>query len=304
MNLRHWLATFCFLLTVGTTSRIFAQDIDDLAKESDDVLAISQKSQLRPSWESNVEATWLAGSEVRNGGGNVNMGEIKADFTKRFSVNPKLELSIGLKYARWEIDAPATALLPDSLQTLAVQFGAEYRKNDALTLGFRLSPSVKSDFKAFEANDLRIPAEVHAKYQMNKKLTLLGGIAYTGEQHSFPVLPVLGVLYTPSEKWGMALGFPRTKIMYMPYKETELFLGATFSGGEYRLHDATVGSNVITYRDYRAIAGVELPLCSVARLAISGGYAFGRKFTFDEGNRDDLKLGNAPFGSMDLKFSW
>jgi hypothetical protein len=304
MNLRPSLAIFCCLLTVGTASRSFARDLDELAKESDDVLDISQKSQRRPSWESKVETTWLSGSEVRNSGGNLNMRELAADLTKRFSVNPKLELSTGLKYARRDIDAPATALLPDALQALAVEFGAEYRKSDVLTLGFRLSPSVKSDFKAFEARDLRVPAEVHAKYQMNKKLTLLGGIAYTGEQHSFPVLPMLGVLYTPSERWGLALGFPRTKIMYMPYKGTELFLGATFSGGEYRLHDATVGTNVISYKDYRAVAGVELPICNFARLAVSGGYAFGRKFAFYEGNRDDLKLGNAPFGSMDLKFSW
>jgi hypothetical protein len=304
MNLKLSLATFCCLLTVGTTTRSFAQDPDDLAKESDDLLAISQETPQRPSWESRVETTWLAGSEVRNSGGNLNMGEVTAEFTKRFSINPKLELSTGFKYGLREIDAPASALLPDSLQTLAVQVGAEYRKSDDLTLGFRVSPSVKSDFKAFESKDLRLLVEMHAKYQLNRKLTLLGGIAYTGEQHSFPVLPVLGVLYTPSERWGFALGFPRTKIMYMPYKGTELFLGATFSGGEYRLHDAAVGANVISYKDYRAVAGVELPLYSVARLAISGGYAFGRKFTFDEGNRADLKLGNAPFCSMDLKFLW
>jgi hypothetical protein len=304
MSMRLSLATSCFFLAALTATHAFAQDRDDLVQESEEALSISRQPQQRPSWETGVEVNWLARSKVRSSGGYLDMGEVKTDFSKRFSMNPKLELSAGFKYSLREIDAPASARLPDSLQTLALQFGAEFRKSDQLTLGINLAPKVSSDFEGFAARDIRVPVAVHARYQMSQRLSLLGGIAYTGEEHTFPVLPVLGVLYAPSEKWGFALGFPRTAIMYKPYKETELFLGATFSGGQYRLHGTNSGANVISYRDYRALAGVALPLCQVAKLTLSGGYAFGRKFVFYEGDRPDLNLDGAPFGSMELKIAW
>ena len=50
--------------------------------------------------------------------------------------------------------------------------------------------------------------------------------------------------------------------------------------------------------------GVEYPLFSAVRLGASGGYAFARKFEFDGGTRDDLKVHGTPFGRLEVKCTW
>jgi hypothetical protein len=290
-------------MTVIASTHALAQEIDEVEKQDGDILSIAEKPRKSP-WETSVETTWLPGSTVRSTGGDLSMGEVKAGITRRYTINPKLELSTGLNYSLREIDAPESAHLPGSLQTLSVNVGGEYHTSDRLTLGFRVSPGLSGDFTAFDSNDVRVPVALNATYRASRALTLMGGIAYTGENHSFPVLPVIGVLYTPTKEWAFALGFPRTGVMYRPDKKTEFFVAAEFSGGEYHLHDPSIGANYISYRDYRALTGANIQLFPFVKLGISGGYAFARKFVFYEGDRSDVNLDGAPFGRLEVKFTW
>lgn len=303
--MRVLFSAICCIITVVASSHALAQEVNEVEKLNGDVLSLAERPQRSP-WEASVETTWLPGSRVHDIGGDLTMGEVKVGFARRFSISPQFELSTGLHYSLREIDAPDAARLPESLHALSVNMGGEYRASDSLTLGISVSPGLSSDFKSFATNDVRVPVSLHAKYQMSKALSLLGGIAYTGEKqnHSSPVLPVIGVLYLPSEKWEFALGFPRTGVVFKPNKETELFVAGEFSRGEFQLHDSSIGADSISYRDYRALAGAEIQLFPFAKLGISGGYAFARKFVFDEGDRSDINLDGAPFGLLAVKFTW
>lgn len=303
MNLRVSFSAICCFIAVIASSLALAQDMDDVEKRNGDTLAIAEQPQ-RPTWEASFETTWLPGSKIHGTGGDLVMGEVKTGFTKRFSITPQLELSTGLHYSLREIDAPETARLPESLQTLSLNLAGEYHATDSLTLGLRVSPGLSSDFKMLTSDDARVPVVLLGTYQASKTLFLRGGVAYTGQKHAFPFLPVMGALYLPTEKWALGLGFPRTGVIYKPKTDTEYYISGEFVGGEYRLHDASIGANIISYWDYRAVAGVEFPLSSFARLGIAGGYAFARRFVFYEGNRNDLDLDNAPFGRLELKLSW
>ena len=205
MNMRVLFSAICCIITVVASSRAPAQEVNEVGKQNCDVFSLAERPQRSP-WEASVETTWLPGSRVHDIGGDLTMGEVKVGFDGRFSISPQFELSTGLHYSLREIDAPEAARLPESLHALSVNLGGEYRASDSLTLGIMVSPGLSSDFKSFATNDVRVPVSLHAKYQMSKALSLLGGIAYTGQNHSFPVLPVIGVLYLPSEKWAFALG--------------------------------------------------------------------------------------------------
>jgi len=73
---------------------------------------------------------------------------------------------------------------------------------------------------------------------------------------------------------------------------------------EYHLHDPSIGANYISYRDYRTLTGADIQLFPFVKLGISGGYAFARKFVFYERNRNDVNLDGAPFGRLDVMFTW
>lgn len=258
----------------------------------------------RPSWNASVAATWLQGSGIDDHEGDVTMREASVGLGRRFMVSSNLDLSAGMRYSTKNIDAPEALRLPESLHSVSVSFGGEYRIRDDLMLGLMVSPGLSSDFKEIDSEDLRMHAGVHALYRLSRRFSVVGGVAYKGGSE-WPVIPIVGLQYQPSEQWAFSLGVPRTAIVFKPQKGMEIFVEGEFSGGgDYELHDASLRADSVSYQDYRAVTGFDFPLTRVVRLKLSGGYAFGRKFDFSDGQRDDIKLEATPFGRLEVKFSW
>lgn len=282
------------ILIFACTAPAFAQEVSDL----------QVKRPQRPPWEVTLGGTWLPDTDIRGSADELEMRELKFGLTRRFDGKRRLEFSTGINYTLRDIEAPASARLPDALHTLALQLGAEYRYSEKLTLAARVSPGLSSDFEGTGGDDFRVPVSFQARYRFSSTLTTVTGLAYTGQSHSIPVLPVLGVSYLPSERWSFTVGFPRTAAVYKFPQGTELFLAGEFSGGEYGVHTPEVGADVLRYKEYRALLGAEFPAFPGGRLAVSAGYAFGRKFSFYEGDRPDLKLDNSPLARIEAKIQW
>ena len=304
MTIMRLLSIACctVLLQGATVTRAQAQETTEMQAQ-DDIVSLAERPQ-RARWDASLATSWLPASNIHGTGGDLSAEEVRFRLERRFQLDARMELSAGLNYSDETLDAPDSARLPDSLRSVAVSMGVDYRTTDRLTLGGRISPGLSSDFKAVSGRDVRVPVAFHAQYRASAELTYLGGLAYTGGNRTLPVMPMLGVLYTPSERWTFALGMPRTGVIYRPYRGMELHLGAESGRGEYHLHDASLGSDVISYRDYRGVAGVETALCSFLKLGIAGGYAFDRKFVFYDGNRADVSLDNAPFAKVEVKAAW
>ncbi|MBJ6723598.1 DUF6268 family outer membrane beta-barrel protein [Geomesophilobacter sediminis] len=296
--LRRLVLCSLFLLTA---TPVFAQEVKDMEDRATDLLTMAPAA-APAKWESFAETDWLRRSSIEEGGGNVTMGQVRAGVSRKQDLSSRFELTTGMHYSARLIDAPASAHLPESLHAVALELGGEYRTSDKLALGARVSPGLAGDFKAITGDDVRVPVALHARYRPDQQWTLIGGVAYTGMNRSFPVLPILGALYVPTPQWAFGLGFPRTGIMYRPSRGTELYLAAEFSGGEYRLHDPSVGANLISYHEERLAAGAEISLSKRVKLGLSVGEAFGRKFRFFDGDRPDLHVARAPFARLGLKF--
>jgi hypothetical protein len=249
-----------------------------LASEGFDIMNIK-------GWDTFARTTVFAGSSISANGGSLTMQEVEVGFGKKFGLTPRFMLSTGFQYSLKSIDAPGDARLPTSLHRLAISLGGMYRLNDNFTLGLMVSPGLSSD-------------------KASQQVTLTGGLMYGIGNQELPVLPMIGAVVKPSEEWTFTLGFPRTGVMFKPNKTTEYSLGAEFGGGEYRLHDPTIGANTISYWDYRAVTGIKWVLSPGMELGVAGGYSFARKFVFRDGTRDDIDVNNALFGRLEFKFLW
>jgi len=89
-------------------------------------------------------------------------------------------------------------------------------------------------------------------------------------------------MYLPSEKWAFALGFPRTGVVFKPNRVTNLFVAGEYTNGEYRLHDSSIGADIISYRDFRALAGINIRI----HHASSWGYPADMRFP---GNSNSMR---------------
>lgn len=305
MKISRLFVSFCFLVvvTVAATSHSLAQSKLGIEERSNGALPPAEP--IRPSlWDASVDMTWMAGSRIHDNGGDLKMQVVETGLARQFNIGPRIELSTGLGYSLLHLDAPASARLPESLHALSVSIGCEYRLTDNLALTFKVSPGLSSDLKVIDTDDIRVKIALFARYQIFARLSLFGGVAYTAGDNEFPLHPIAGALYQASEKWIFAVGVPRTAVVFKPDKETECYIGGEFYGGEYQLHDTSLGADSINYSDYRLVAGVKLPLSRVVTLGVSGGYAFAREFDFNDGNRADIHVDSAPFGRLEVRFAW
>ena len=301
-------SAICLMILAGLFPAL-ALESPDTGRSSHDATSVSgapgnDAQTHAPRWTTFARTTALAAAGIDDYAGNLSMWEVDAGFAGKFNVNPQFELSCGFNYSLKDIHAPGAAQLPSSLHRLAVNIGGLYLISDALSVGFTASPGLSSDFNAVSSSDIRAPVGIYARRRVSQKLTLTGGVIYAIGNEELQVLPIVGATYKPSEEWTFSLGFPRTGVTMKPDKEAEYYLGAEFSAGEYRLHDASIGAKVVSYRDYRAIVGGEWALHPSIKLGIAGGYSFGRRFVFRDGSRDDLNVNSAPFGRLELKFMW
>lgn len=251
-----------------------------------------------------ADLTWFPDSNIRNTGGKIRMEEVEAVYGESYRLSPDFTFSSDLAYSLRKLHAPGSARLPDELHTLSVKLGGTYQLSNDTAITFLVTPSLNGDFKKIGADDIRTQIGVMGRYNMSAKLTLLAGLIYQQGYKSFPVLPIIGAIYQPNEQWTLSLAAPRPGVTYSPNRTSNYYIGGEFSGSEYQLHDASLGAKIISYRDFRTLAGAEYLLFSAIKVNIIGGYAFDRKFKFYDGSRDDVKIDNGPFARIGVSLAW
>lgn len=304
MKSRTCVLLACCLLSLSilvTTAECADSSANEAAKE---LVAAPEDLAAAHPWHSSVNYAWLPDSHIRSSGGDVAMKELEAVFGRNFGISSKFSLSTDLAYSNLDLERPASARLPEELHTLSLKLTGNYQWDKDLALNFLLSPSLNGDFKAIGSEDVRTQLGFLARYNSSAATTLIAGIIYQQGNETLPVLPVLGIIYHPSDQWLFSLAAPRPGITYSPNRNSSYYITGEFSGKEYQLHDPPIGAKKISYRDYRASAGAEYTLFQAIKLDIAGGYAFGRKFVFYDSIRDDLRIENGPYVKVGVSAGW
>jgi len=295
------LAFFLYMFTFMVTD---AESADTSANETaKELMAAAEQPDLHP-WNASVDLTWFPDSDIRNTGGNIGMQEVETKFGRSYTFSPEFSLSTDFAYSFRKLDAADSARLPEELHTLSINLGGNYRLNNKTTLTFLAEPSLNGDFKEIGTGDIRTQLGIMGRYGISQKLILLAGVIYRQGYKYIPVLPVIGAIYRPDEQWTLSLAAPRPGVTYSPSQTSSYYIGGEFAGTEYQLHDASLGAKIISYRDFRALAGAEYVLFSAIKVNIAGGYAFDRKLVFYDGSRDDVDIDDGPFARLGVSLVW
>jgi hypothetical protein len=278
-----------------------------VARPVPEAQAPRQTDQPPGSWDTAITGSWWPRSGSADAGGDIGMSEEKVRASRRYRVTPTLSLTPEIAWSRLQVSAPATARLPSSLQTAAIGLRGDYRPMPHLTLTALLSPGLAGDFRHFGGEDIRFRLAVTGRYAFSDRFTLLSGFIYQQGYQALPVFPVVGAIFRPDEQWTIALGAPRTGVIYAPVKELRLYLGGEYSGNEYQLHDTTLGAKVIRYREVRAAAGADFTIVPPLKGEVTAGFAFARKFQFYDlfdATRQDIDVDPGPFVRAGLSMEW
>jgi hypothetical protein len=104
------------------------------------------------------------------------------------------------------------------------------------------------------------------------------------------LLPAGGIILSPSDDWQLDLIFPKPKIAQRLLADgrTELwhYLAAEFGGGPYSITRASGAADVVIFRDYRMMYGVERKVLGGIWTKIEAGIVLGREAEFVSGVGD------------------
>jgi hypothetical protein len=140
---------------------------------------------------------------------------------------------------------------------------------------------VYSDFEDSARDGLRFPAHAVGMFHPGLRADWVFGVDYLGRD-DIKILPVFGMCWydpaRPSLRYEMV--FPRPRIDLALSKHARLYTAARLGGGTWDIEFPNEGNDVMTYRDYRMVIGIEQADSRGDLSAWELGWVFNRSLEF------------------------
>ncbi|GAB5406405.1 MAG: DUF6268 family outer membrane beta-barrel protein [Aureliella sp.] len=251
-----------------------------------------QSVSVSSGWLANASGSGLSSSFVEASvGSGIPLGSLDniVGVTPRFRVD-------------W-IDAGAELDIPSQLYQIETQFFYRRPINDRWSAMAIFSPSLRSDLSTSD-NAVRFFALglLNWKY-IPDRLTLSGGAVYLGRA-DLPVLPALGLTWTPTRATKLDLRFPSSKLAYRLAKDSSrsekwLYSSIGLGGNTWAVTRRTGETDEVSLGDIRMMLGVEKLVSGGGGWFLEGGYAVNRRIEY-ESDQSEIPLGDA----FSLRAGW
>ena len=198
--------------------------------------------------------------------------------------------SFGVLY----LDGPTTPDLPPRLHDAEVEFRHLRRFGEGpWAMDVAVTTGYYSDFEKSDADAFRVSGRGLAVYESVPGTKWILGVAYLNRAGA-SVLPVAGVIHEASDDVRWELIFPRPRVAWrLPWgipgggDEKWAYVGGEFGGGIWSIQrPISLTQDLLTYRDFRVVAGYERKIIGGLSRRFEVGYIFGRELEFDSATPD------------------
>ena len=175
--------------------------------------------------------------------------------------------------------------VPSTLYDVGIDFMWRKQFNDRWGIMLAARPAVSSDFKT-SADGFRLTGRALATWQwIPERLSLLFGVVYL-DRNDLPILPGIGLIWTPDPDWRLDVIFPRPKLArrlaFIPReREDWLYLSGSLGGRTWAVERLPGISDQLTLRDYRMSLGWERIRDGGGGIFAEVGYVFGRELEYE-----------------------
>ncbi len=193
------------------------------------------------------------------------------------------------------IDADPTIDIPSELYQFELQFFYRRPIHDRLSAVAIFSPSVRSDLTTSDSAFRVFALGLFNWECVPERLTLSGGVVYLGRA-DLPVLPAIGLTWTPSRTAKVDLRFPTSKLSYRLAKdgrrsEKWAYFSSGLGGNTWAVTRDSSLTDELSLRDFRLTLGIEKLLDGGGGWFAESGYAFNRRLEY-ESDDTERKLGD------------
>lgn len=182
--------------------------------------------------------------------------------------------------------------IPATLYDAAVDFrhmrkfgGGPWAMDAAVTVGYY------SDLEQGDSEAVRVSGRALGVYESSPTAKWILGVAYLNRAGA-SVLPVAGAILEPSPDLRLELIFPKPRIAWrlansQPGDERWAYVGGEFGGGIWSITRPSTGQlDLLSYSDWRLLAGFERKITNGLSRRFELGYVFKRELDYDSGTPD------------------
>lgn len=296
--MRYWLASWLLLLAgVGDAQELTALDgvalanfvdstpltsselADPVVAEIDHELTRFKRQALQSVSVGGGLLADLHGDELNSSffEAGIGSGIPLGSFDNIVAVTPRVRID-------W-IDSRADIDVPKELYLFETQFFYRRPINERLSAMAIFSPSIRSDLSTSD-RAFRVFALGLLNWKcIPDRLTLSGGAVYLGRA-DLPVLPAVGLTWTPHSRTKLDLRFPTSRLSYRLKKngrksEKWMYFGIGIGGNTWAVTRADGTTDELSLRDLSLTAGFERLLDGGGGWFVESGFALNRRLEFE-----------------------
>jgi hypothetical protein len=200
----------------------------------------------------------------------------------------------------------STVALPDRLQSAQMDLSYMQTCNDQWSALVAVSPGLRWTGSKIESDAFGVSGAAGAIYRRSATLSLMFGVGFDSMAHH-KVLPGGGLQWTPSERWSVSLGYPRTAVTYRANEALSLSLVAEGIADTYHVEKdplpglvgkPSLANTKLEYNDYRVGLAAEYRATPHCTVTATVGCVVAREFDYFERHYRLKSDGTAAYGSL------
>lgn len=179
------------------------------------------------------------------------------------------------------LSGPNAVPLPPRLWDFVLGYQMRNTISDRFSYDLAATLGVYSDFEDSARDGIRFPAHAVGILHMSDSWDWVGGVDYL-DRDDYKILPVVGFSWHSPDfpNLTMDLVFPRPRVDFALSATERMYIGGLLGGGTWDIEMPGDVNDVMTYRDFRLLFGLE-KLYDKGRLSgLELGYVFGRQVDF------------------------
>ena len=182
-----------------------------------------------------LQTGYVFESDLNHGGSFGKQDEIQSEFEygHRIQLPGNFYLHLGLSYDRYDFGS-TNAPVPNHLQAIAGVIGIDFMhgKDVGAFIEFRPGFYIQNDVGI---SSFDVPISLGRIFVVKEDKFYLFGGAYAAFLHGgWPVFPLLGVIWIPSDKVRLMGVMPNPRLIYSATDKLDLWLGGELVGGSFR----------------------------------------------------------------------
>jgi hypothetical protein len=260
------------------------------------------------SFEGTAEGAYVGPSELKKGDesfGSFHEGDTTLNVVASDQISQNTLLRFGLNWQRFSFSPDPSAPVPDTLESLNLEVGADYQLTPTVLLRVEAQPGFYSDFHELRSSDFNTPFVAGATYFVSKDFLCVFGFSVDVNRRP-RVFPAAGARWRIARKVVIDAILPDPQIDYELNRNLTLHAGASLKNGSYRV-DKDFGTDrgirrldnsILDYTEIRATAGISWKVTRAVSVDLESGCVPYRKFDFSRADYKVTAFDVAPFAEL------